>query len=45
MNDLLVKALQRKMNKLEQKLEKYATIFFGRDVTIMYIPKVKKEKE
>ena len=38
MNELLKEALFRKMNKLEKKLEKYACIFFGKDVRIMYIP-------
>lgn len=38
MNELFQKALYRKMNKLENKLEKYASVFFEKDVKIMYIP-------
>lgn len=38
MNELLKEALFRKMRKLEIKLEKYACVFFRKDVKIMYIP-------
>lgn len=38
MNELFQEALHRRMNKLERKLAKYASIFFGKDIKIIYVP-------
>lgn len=44
MYKLLMSAIQNKMEKLERKLIKYASVFFGNDVVIMYIPKENMDK-
>ncbi len=37
MNELILSVIQKKMEKLQRKLERYATVFFGKDMRIMYI--------
>jgi hypothetical protein len=37
LKSILQKSLHRKINKLEAKLQKLATIYFGEDMRIMYV--------